>query len=759
MTPRQRRVRQTAKTNVVPHIVLMGFVSAIVLCVAAAIGIVQSASNWMDDIPDISDPASYSLAEPTTILAADGSVIGTLQVQNRTSIDLEDMSPYIKDALIDTEDERFYEHGAIDPIGIGRAVVSTLTGRTEGASTITQQLARNLFLTQDQTLTRKIKEIMISFEIEEIFSKDEILELYLNTVYFGSGAYGIEAAAQTYLGKSASDLTLAEAAMLVGIPNSPNNYDPSINPDLCKQRRNIVLDRMLTAGDITQEEHDAAQSEDIVLDYTPPSASGNGVWKYPFFNDYVKNQLLNTFSYDMVYKGGMTVHTTLDPSMQDAAEKAVTETLEGTGNDEIDAGMIGIDQETGQVKVMVGGKSYESADQYNNATDAERQPGSSFKTITLTAAIEQGMSPSTLFDCSSPQDFRLSDGETWHVQNYGNHDYGTISLARATEVSSNTGYAQVIELIGADKVSEMGNRLGIDKELPANPSLTLGTTGISPYQMAEAYATIANGGVHIDPYTIEKVEDKSGNVIYEASPNETQAISPSVAASVTDVLEGVLTDGTGAGYRPNINQPVAGKTGTTENVRDLWFCGYTPQVTVAIWTGYSQEQTMKIGYRDAQTTDLPLPMFKSFCEYALADLPREEFPSADAPDYKPNEDWGGVDKEKTEKEQKKAEEEERKRQEEEEERKRKEEEEAARQEQLQQQQEQEQQQQQQTPPVVIAPEEPDDGGDDGGDDGSGDGNANVPVTPPPVDEGGDDGDGGNQGQQPSEPVTPEVTVP
>ena len=387
MTPRERRVRQTARTHAGRFTVRSAFVAMVMIGIAAVVGMLQSAAGWAEEIPDISDPDSYLLAEPTTILASDGSVIAKLQVQNRSTITLEEMSPYITRALSDTEDERFYEHGAIDLIGIARAFVSTLSGRTEGASTITQQLARNLFLTQDQTISRKVKEILIAFEIEEQFTKDEILELYLNTVYFGSGAYGVEAAAQTYLGKSASDLTLADAAMLVGIPNSPNNYDPSINPDLCKQRRNIVLDRMLTAGDITQEEHDAAQAEDIVLDYTPPSESGSSVYKYPFFSDYVKNQLLNTFSYDMVYKGGLTVHTTLDPSMQDAAEQAVTDTLSNVGNDAIDAGMIGIDQSTGAVKVMVGGKSYNSADQYNNATDAERQPGSSFKTITLSAAL------------------------------------------------------------------------------------------------------------------------------------------------------------------------------------------------------------------------------------------------------------------------------------------------------------------------------------------------------------------------------------
>lgn len=774
MTPRERRVRQTARTHAGRFTVLSAFVAMIMICIAAVVGMLQSAAGWAEEIPDISDPDSYLLAEPTTILASDGSVIAKLQVQNRSTITLDEMSPYITRALIDTEDERFYEHGAIDLIGIARAFVSTLSGRTEGASTITQQLARNLFLTQDQTISRKVKEILISFEIEEQFTKDEILELYLNTVYFGSGAYGIEAAAQTYLGKSASDLTLAEAAMLVGIPNSPNNYDPSINPDLCKQRRNIVLDRMLTAGDITQEEHDAAQAEDIVLDYTPPSESGSSVYKYPFFSDYVKNQLLNTFSYDMVYKGGLTVHTTLDPSMQDAAEHAVTDTLSNVGNDAIDAGMIGIDQSTGAVKVMVGGKSYNSADQYNNATDAERQPGSSFKTITLATAIEQGMSPDTLFDCSSPMTIHLQNGTDWkNLQNYGNHDYGTISLARMTEVSANTGYAQVINLIGPDKVAEMGNRLGIDKELPANASLTLGTTTVSPYQMAEAYATIANGGVHIDPYTIEKVEDTNGNVIYEASPNETQAVAPSVAKTVTDILEGVMTDGTGTYGMPSINQPVAGKTGTTENVRDLWFCGYTPQITVAIWTGISQEQPMKIGYRDAQTSDLPLPIFRKFCNQALADYPREEFPTANDPDFKPEEDWGGVDLERTQKEQQEAEEEQKRL--EEEQRKKEEEEERKRQEELEQQQQQQNQNNSATNgntggnansggnvndggAVVVPPgnvggddgggETPDVGGDVGGDDGGGNVNTGGGDGP-------DDGDGGDAGNVvPINPVVP-----
>lgn len=643
MTPMARRRLRGRRAHALPAIILFVFASFATLGIAATAGLVANAAAYVDEIPDNVDLESYMDSRPSQVLDRDGNVIGEFKIQNRQTVTKDEISDYVLKGVVDTEDVRFYQHKGFDIVGIGRAVLANLSGRSEGASTLTQQLVRNTILSDEQfdkTMSRKVKEVFLAVEIEQRFSKDEILTMYLNTVYYGQGAYGIESASQTYFGKSAKDLTLPEAALLAGLPNAPSSYDPTKAPDLAVQRRNIVLDRMLTAGDITQQEHNDAQAAPLELNFHEQQINESGALKYPWFVDYVRERLLQTYSADLVYKGGLTVQTTLDPKAQDAAETAVNDTLSKVGNDQIQAALVVLKPDTGEILAMVGGREHTQAGQYNAAVQAQRQPGSSFKAITLTAAVENGMNPDVLVDASSPKQVT----PTWKVQNYGNHNYGTISLARATEVSSNTAYAQVALAIGADKVAEMGNRLGITTKLPSNPSLTLGTTGVSPMEMAEVYATLANGGVHNDAYGISEVTSHDGKQLYKASSNPQRVISKEVASAVTGVLEGVVANGTAKGFGLS-TQPTAGKTGTTEDVRDLWFCGYTPQMATAIWTGYSQEQTMKIGRRDAQTTDLPLPIFKEMASTYLKGVPTGSFDlSDDDPDYKENEEWGWADK-------------------------------------------------------------------------------------------------------------------
>ncbi len=640
MGVRSRRARTHSRTHIVGFgcAGMLGFLALLVIALGFSLGALVN--SWLEDLPDYQSADAYLVAEPTQVLDSDNNVIAEYYLYNRRSVTKDEVSEYVLQGVVDTEDQRFYQHNGVDPQGILRAIVSTIFGGSEGASTITQQLVRNTVLSDEQfeqTLKRKVREAYIAIQMEKIYSKDQILMMYLNTIYFGHSAYGIEAASITYFNKSASELTLAEAALLAGLPQSPSYYDPTENPDAAVARRNTVLDRMYACGDITAEERDAAQAELLELNEgTVMDDAGS----YPYFTDYVKQLLLEDFDQDTILQGGLTVYTTLDTELQDATQAMVDEKLAEFGNDEVEVALVAIDQSTGYVLAMIGGRDY-NTDQFNLATQATRQPGSSFKAITLTAAVNAGMNPDIYLNCNSP----LQVTSTWRVQNYGNSQYGTISLRRATWYSSNTGYAQVAEAIGADKIVEMAGLMGIDEELSAYPSITLGTEGIPVIQMAEAYATLAADGTHRDPVVITRIEDRNGNVVYEHEDSPTQAVDAGVAEAVTDVLTGVVSDSSGTGYTVTqnltVDQPVAGKTGTSENYRDLWFCGYTPQVTVAIWTGYREEGTVLDAYgSEAHPSSLACPIFASFVNYYCDGLARQEFPSrGTTPTYLSNSSW------------------------------------------------------------------------------------------------------------------------
>ena len=635
MTARLRTTRKAAKPRVGKYIFIVALI-VFALGVAATVSATYTlAMSWLKDLPDYSDADSYLLAEPTRVLDADGNVIAQFYMENRQPITKDQCSDYVLWATVDTEDERFYEHNGVDIRGILRAVVAQLTGGSEGASTITQQLVRNTVLSDEQfeqTLSRKVREAYIATELEKMYSKDEILMMYLNSIYYGAGCYGIEAAAQTYFGKSCSELTIAEAATLAGLPQSPSYYNPLSNPDSAVERRNVVLAHMLDKGHITQEEYDEAVASELVLNYTAPEKSG--AYAYPYFVDYVKTQLSKQFSTDLIFKGGLTVKTTISPKYQDAAENAVESVLQ-YADDGLEAALVCIDPSTGYILAMVGGRDYDT-DQFNLATMARRQAGSSFKVFTLTAAIQAGMNPSVLADGSN----NVTVGD-WTVTNYQNQSYGTISLRQATYISCNTVYAQVINEIGVQSVIDTAYAMGITTDLSdyAYNSLTLGTAGISPLEMASAYGTLATGGIHNDPTCITEVLDRNGNALYTYTPSNTQAVSPEVAAAVTNVLEGVVSYGTATEAQPSVDQPVAGKTGTTNDTRDLWFVGYTPQVSVAVWVGYRTETEIWYQGSLGSTHTLPSPIFANFISEALKDEPRAEFPTADSPVYRDNYSW------------------------------------------------------------------------------------------------------------------------
>lgn len=599
--------------------VIIGLVVvAVVVCIP--IGVVSAL--WLQDLP-VCDEDAIDTAASTEVYANDHeTLLARFQLQNRIPItDFSQVSSLVKDATVDIEDERYYSHGAVDLFGIARAAINNATGGSrEGASTITQQLVRNTVLMDemnDISVKRKLREAALAFQVEQQYSKDDVLLMYLNTINYGSGAWGIEAAAYRYFSKPSSELTLAEVATLVGIPQSPTYNNPIDNPENALARRNTVLDRMQRNGHITQEQADAAKAEPITLNTS--DFSNDGIIKYPYFTSYVRDRLLSTLSFEDVFEGGLKVYTTLDIEAQEAAEAAALQKANEAGPD-FECALTAIDPNTGYVKAMVGGRDYHT-NQYNLAAQAKRQTGSSFKTFTLVAALEKGVSPQTTVNCY-PQVF-IGD---WKVHNYANSNYGACSIAQAFAVSSNTGFARLVTYVGPAAVVDVAHRMGITSDLEAVPAITLGAEEVTTLEMADAYATIANGGTHYDAVVVEKAFDRRGNVVIDnENPKGTRALSPEVAHAATEVMKGVVTGGTGTAARLANGQEAAGKTGTTEYEKDSWFCGITPQYSVAIWLGDRTNQ--KAVYNTATSA------FSAFLNPLLEGKEPVAFPQAADPKY------------------------------------------------------------------------------------------------------------------------------
>lgn len=625
----RRKTRQARS-----HAVAWGaLIVAIALCFVgfrAVSSVYASVEDWTEEMPVISSD-SFNFAEDSYMYAADGTtLLAKFQLEKRDPVELSEISPYVLKGTVDVEDVRFYEHNGVDIPGIIRALVNNLRGGAlEGASTITQQLVRNTALSDEATdisLRRKVREAELAIDLEKRYSKDEILNMYLNTINYGDGCYGIQAAAVNYFQVSAADLTLAQAAALIGIPQSPTAFNPKENPQACVERRNQVLERMLTYGDITQEEHDAAVAEELALNPAPDEPS-QGIYAYPYFTSFVRDQLMaedNKYncSYADLFEGGLKIYTTLDVDMQNKAEQACSDQY-GSMDEGMDAALVAIDPRDGHVKAMVGGNDFYT-DQWNIAVQGGRPSGSTFKVFTLTAAIESGMSPQTAIDCSNP--VTLASGET--VNNFGLADYGTRSLSDATAISSNTGYYRLAERLGANDIISMAHRMGIKSELAPYPIITLGTENVTPLEMAEAYSTLATGGIHRDYVIITRIENKNGDVLYEAPDTSERVLDEKVAGAVTDVLRGVFEKSyaTAYGSGPWNGQPVAGKTGTGVEFRDHWLVGYCPQLTCAAW----------IGNRDYSSTSEYLTansLWHDFMSMALDGTDIIDFPYVEEPEY------------------------------------------------------------------------------------------------------------------------------
>lgn len=625
---RQQRHKRNHRKLIVLELFTVVLVGILVVALSGAVAGAATLQEWLKDLPDANAPGAFEVAQATEVYSADGKLLARLYLENRTVVPISKISTDLVNGVVATEDERFYQHNGIDVPGLARAVYVNLRDGfgEEGASTITQQYIRNTILLDeatDITLARKVREAYLAMELEKLYSKQEILEMFLNAIYFGEGAYGAEAAARTYFSKHADELTLPEAALLAGLPQQPSRMSPYEHPDRALSRRNTVLSRMLRNGFITQEEYDAAVATPLEL--KRGADPEGGIYRAPYYVAHVKKLLQSEFDQSVVFGGGLKVYTTLDTKLQGYAESAVKNKLPSGP----EAALVSLDPNNGYVKALVGGRDF-SKNKFNLATQGKRQAGSSFKTFALVTALEQGMPPYYKIDSSSPASIPTKP-KPWKVSNSEGSGHGAMSLDAATRASVNTVFARLSYGIGPGNIAKTANRMGIETELAAYPSIALGAQNVSPLEMASAYGTLATNGTHVEPVFITKIVDRFGETIYENQPKKTQALDPKIAYATTQILKGVITGGTAR--RAAIGRPAAGKTGTSQNYRDVWFVGYTPQLVTAVWAGHRTEKTVVVNGARAFGGTVCAPIWAAYMKPAMADMPVKDFARQPAPKY------------------------------------------------------------------------------------------------------------------------------
>jgi penicillin-binding protein 1A len=615
---------RVARVSAAVAAMLLAFV---VLC--AAIGATAVVATFGRNLPSIDRLSDIEPAATTRILARDGTVLARLYDKDRVYVPITSIPDVMREAIVATEDERFYQHHGVDIRGIARAALANYHHEaiTQGASTITQQLARNLFLTNEQTIRRKIEEAMLAMQIERYYTKDEILERYLNLIYFGAGAYGVQAASHAYFGKDVAKLDLAEAAMLAGLVAAPSAYSPYADLQAAKDRQAHVLDRMVAGGFVTRAQAEAASQER--LRYVGARSGGVEEYRYPYFTTYVIAELEKTYSDDQLLHGGLTIYTSLDPSLENIAQKAVTTGVatglaEGYGMHQ--GALVAEDPRTGQIEAMVGGIGFSAKSQFNRAWQARRQPGSSFKGYVYSAAVDRGVPVSSIF-ADTPITLPAGDGTDYKPTDDDHRFLGSMTLRRAFALSRNVVAVKLAQQIGIDTVIDYAHKMGITEDLQPDLSLALGTAVVSPLDMASGYSTIADGGVFTPPTGIRYVTDKYGSIIRDDRyPQRRVALSSGAAFIMTTMMESVIQAGTGY---PNaiIGRPAAGKTGTTSDFRDAWFVGFVPQLTAAVWVGNDDYSKMYESYGG----NVPARIWASFMKRALAHEKAQDF-AAQPPD-------------------------------------------------------------------------------------------------------------------------------
>lgn len=602
---------------------------AVVAVLAAGASVAGAvAIRWLKDLPDYKAPRAYAVAQTTNVYSADGVLLARFYSEDREVVPISQIATSVTQGVVAIEDARFYEHQGVDFYGIARAAVANLQGRRQGASTITQQYVRNTVLVNERTqrtMQRKVREAYLAMELEKRWTKAQVLEAYLNTVYFGHGAYGAQAAAKTYFGKGASELTLSEGALVAGLAQSPARDDPFQNPDGAIARRNDVLEALYVYGYITAADRAAALAAPLGITEGPETQEG--ALLAPYFVSYVRGLLQDQFGTKEVFTGGLTVYTTLDTRLQSLAEKSAHADLKRKKDPEV--ALVAIEPQTGYVKAMVGGRSY-ARSKFNLATQAHRQAGSAFKTFVLVTALSQGMPPSFKVDSSQPAVIPAKP-KPWEVENSEGQGYGMMPLDEATWHSVNAVFARVAWAVGTRNVIHTAHKMGITTRLPKYPSVALGTVGVTPLEMASAYSTLANAGVHHEPVVITKVVDSTGRTIYEAAPHASVAVGRKVTRAAIDIMRGVVQQGTATAA--DIGRPQAGKTGTSQSNRDLWFVGFTPKLCTAVWVGYPKERTVVVDGSRGFGGTVAAPIWARFMKKALKKTSKKDFAWAPDPHY------------------------------------------------------------------------------------------------------------------------------
>jgi penicillin-binding protein 1A len=608
---------------------------ALLLCViiAASLGLsmvalAATASKVALQLTTVKLPKVPPQPETTLMYDRRGKLLARLHAGiNRTIVPLDRISPNLQRAVIAIEDRDFYREGGVSVEGTLRAAaVDLLHGNVEqGGSTITQQYVKLTYTGSERTITRKIREAILAEKVSHTYTKDEVLEKYLNTVYFGNGAYGAQAASLTYFHIAAGKLTTPQAALLAGLIQAPAQYDPYDHHAIARDRRNQVLQAMARQRYITFAT--ARRYQATRLKVLPPIRQSGAT---SYFEQYVTDQLVREYGYDETFNGGLRVRTTLDSTLQREAEATVAEHLSTPGDPA--AALVAIDPKTGAIRAMVGGTNFRRR-KFNLATQAHRQTGSAFKVFTLTTAMDQGMSlrsvwagpPSLTID--DPRCFDPTQDKPWEVSNYADESAGTMELLDATAHSVNTIFAQLVVKVGPDEVADMARRMGVRSKLQPVCSITLGSQPVTPLDMAAGYATLAADGVRHRGQVIQGVKDSKGKPLAALDNQGTRVITPHVARLVTSALQGVVQNGTGV--TANIGRPVAGKTGTAQNFQDAWFCGYVPQLVTCVWVGYPKAETPMYnveGFADVFGGSIPALIWHNFMAAAMEGQPVLDFP-------------------------------------------------------------------------------------------------------------------------------------
>jgi 1A family penicillin-binding protein len=606
-------------------------VTVAVVCWIAVIGLTWFSVDLIRSTPRKNDLLRVGdMAQATTLIASDGRPAFTIFKEQRIEVPLAQVSPLLVKAVIAIEDQRFYDHRGVDLIRIaGSALANLREGRrAQGASTITQQLARQSFLTRDKTIRRKLQEVIVASELESQYSKDQILELYLNKIYFGDGLHGAEAAARGFFGKHASELSLSEAALIAGLVKSPSAYAPTASMSRAIARRTVVLQAMVDAGAITQAEASRARQERVVLHDGLARDGPRGAW----FKEEVRRELVARFGLDRVYEGGLRVYTTIDLAMQQAADDVTARALadlekrrakkqrsQADDDAPLQAALLSMDPATGEVRALVGGRDFAES-RFDRATQAHRQPGSAFKPFVYATALEQGWAPASVIDRLDEPVQTLQGAwmpEDEHL------DSPELTLRTALRTSSNRAAVRLLQEVGVDKTVEMARRLGLG-QVPSVPSLALGSGEVTLESLTAAYATFAAGGVYHAPVLIRRVEDADGTVLFRSDTTGARVVSEDTAFLLTSMLSDVVNAGTAWKARlVGFTLPAAGKTGTTNDYDDAWFVGYTPKLVTGVWIGFDQPKTIIAG---GYAGDVAVPMWGQFMKTATSGAAAASFP-------------------------------------------------------------------------------------------------------------------------------------